>query len=273
MFQSIYPTPQSELASYLSSIEWIALTAVVFLLAIAFPVLRIVPYLMFGSTFFVALSYMIHARIEPEFDTIPARLLVMFLALTQPLGRGWARYFTWLKFKRTPQAVISAPEKDVVPASHRGGITKFNFWNETGVGREKLLEEVIALLETEGWHYSTDTGWKEWDAQIYGNFWWSITLRTVTEYHGGPKCLTRVRLRCKPVATTVLVNAIALLVLFYKFIFPSGINPWLHGVFGLWLLVLFARAFLLKRRVADLVLAAAQHSGLLRVSGKAHKPK
>ena len=273
LFQSIYPTPQSELASYLSSIEWIALTAVVFLLAIAFPVLRIVPYLMFGSTFFVALSYMIHARIEPEFDTIPARLLVMFLALTQPLGRGWARYFTWLKFKRTPQAVISAPEKDVVPASHRGGITKFNFWNETGVGREKLLEEVIALLETEGWHYSTDTGWKEWDAQIYGNFWWSITLRTVTEYHGGPKCLTRVRLRCKPVATTVLVNAIALLVLFYKFIFPSGINPWLHGVFGLWLLVLFARAFLLKRRVADLVLAAAQHSGLLRVSGKAHKPK
>ena len=43
---------------------------------------------------------MIHARIEAKFDTMPARLLVAFLAFMQPLGRGWARYFTWLKYKR-----------------------------------------------------------------------------------------------------------------------------------------------------------------------------
>ena len=36
---------------------------------------------MFLGTFLVALSYMLHARIEPKFDTIPARLLVAFLAL------------------------------------------------------------------------------------------------------------------------------------------------------------------------------------------------
>ena len=54
--QSIYPTPQSDLAAYLSSIEWVALTLFVFCLSIPLPVLRIVPCLMFGGTFLVALS-------------------------------------------------------------------------------------------------------------------------------------------------------------------------------------------------------------------------
>ena len=56
LFQSIYPTPQSDLAAYLSSIEWVVLTFLVFCLSIPLPFLRIVPYLMFGGTFLVALS-------------------------------------------------------------------------------------------------------------------------------------------------------------------------------------------------------------------------
>src|SRR6266480_3239356 len=48
--------------------------------------------------------------IEPKFDTVHARLLVMFLAFVQPLVRGWSRYFTWLHFKRTPGSVIRAHE-------------------------------------------------------------------------------------------------------------------------------------------------------------------
>ncbi len=103
LFQSIYPTPQSDVAGYLSSIEWFALTVFLFGLGIFLPALRIVPYLMFGGTLCVAISYMLRARIEPKFDTIPARLLVTFLAFAQPLVRGWSRYFTWLHFKRTPR--------------------------------------------------------------------------------------------------------------------------------------------------------------------------
>ncbi|HEV3410488.1 MAG TPA: glycosyltransferase, partial [Chthoniobacterales bacterium] len=113
-FQSIYPTPRSEVAGYLSSVEWFALSIFLFGLGIFLPEVRIVPYLMIGGTFCVALSYMLQARIEPKFDTIAARLLVMFLAFWQPLVRGWARYFTWLQFKRTPTAVIAAHE--VLPA-------------------------------------------------------------------------------------------------------------------------------------------------------------
>ena len=268
LFQSIYPTPQSDIAAYLSSIEWVVLTLFIFILAIPLEKLRIVPYMMFGGTFLVALSYMMHAKIEPKFDTIRARLLVAFLALAQPLGRGWARYFTWLKFKQTPQAVIAARETSVTAAQHRGGVTNLIFWNETGIGREKLLQETFELLEKEDWRYSSDTGWKSWDVQIYGNRWWSIKLRTVTEYHGGPKCLTRVKLGYKPVATTVMANMLALALLFYRIVFVTHQDQLLWGIYAAGVIFFYWRAYRLKRRVATLVIAAANRCGLQRVSGR-----
>jgi len=272
LFQSIYPTPQSDVAAYVSSIEWVTLTALILLTSISFPPLRIVPYVMFGGTFLVALSYMIHARIEPGHDTIRARLLVAFLALMQPLTRGWSRYFTWLKYKQTPQAVIARPETTLGRRGAGGSISKLTFWNETGVGRERLLEEIFAMLETEDWRYSADTGWKSWDVQIYGNQLWSIALGTVTEYHGGPKCLTRVRLSCKPVVTTVLINGIALSILLYN-IHQHGLgHDILRGIYALFVLWLTWRAYRLKHRVAALVTAAANRCDLTRVTGKKSKP-
>ncbi len=272
LFQSIYPAAQSEVAAYVSSIEWVVLTAFMAVLGWPLEKLRIVPLLMFGATFLVALSYMLHARIERRFDTIPARLLVVFLAFMQPLGRGWSRYFTWMKYKHTPRKVISRPEEGLAHASRRGGISQLDFWNETGQGREQLLTEIFALLETEGWRYSADTGWKDWDIQIYGNQFWSVQLSSVTEYHGGPKCLTRVRLIYHPVVTTVLSNALILSVLGYRWAFlgRTDFYGWIaYGVFLVWL---FSRARRLKRRTADLVIAAASKCNLMRVFGKAAKP-
>ena len=266
LFQCIYPTPQSELAAYLSSIEWVVLTAFLFLLSIPFPALRIVAYLMFGGTFLVALSYMIHAKLEPKFDTIRARLLVAFLALSQPLVRGWSRYFTWLKFKRTPESIIVAKEKDFVPSRIRG-LSKLVFWNEEGKGREALLTTTIETLESEGWSYSMDTGWKAWDVQIYGSFWWGVTLRSVTEYHGGPKCLTRVALSTRMVATTFLLNFLMVSFLIYWAATGHDLT-WPGLLYAIIMFVIWLRGYRLKKGVAHLVEAAGQRIGLKRVDPK-----
>jgi hypothetical protein len=191
----------------------------------------------------------------------------------QPLGRGWARYFTWLHFKRTSRRVIASVEADLAPGLRRGSSTHLSFWNETGIGREKLLEMIFSLLETEGWRYSTDTGWKDWDVQIYGNFWWIVRLQTVTEYHGGPKCLTRVRLRYRPVATTFLANAVAMSVLIYRQAFTNHSDLWLVLLYLIFVVALLLRARRLKRRVADLVMAAALHCDLTHVHGDKPRPK
>ena len=272
LFQSIYPTPQSEVAAYVSSIEWVVLTLFMAILGVPLEKLRMVPLFMLGATFLVALSYMIHARIEEDFDTVRARLLVGFLAFTQPLARGWARYFTWMKYKQTPPEVISQKEEGISQASKRGGISRLNFWNESGQGKERLLSEIFALLEREGWRYSADTGWKTWDLQIYGNRFWTVRLSTVTEYHGGPKCLTRVRLEFGAVITTVLINAIAASVVLYRKVFLDLNEPVLWTLYGLLVLWLLGRGWRLKRRVAELVIAAGNRCELVRVSGKASRP-
>ena len=268
LFQSIYPTPRSEVANYLASLEWVVLTVFIFLLSIGFPSLRIVPYLMFGGTFLVALSYMLHARLEPQFDSVRARLLVAFLAFTQPLVRGWARYYTWLKYKRTPERVIRTPEQELASRHAAGSTTRFEFWNEEGHGRERLLAETTKLLEDEGWSYSLDTGWNDWDVQIYGSFWWLLRLRSVTEYHGGPKCLTRATLRLRMGGPTFMANLLLIGVLLYQHFLGGGIPWWLGAGHGLFVLFQAFRSRRLKRRAADLLCVAARHAGLTRVTGK-----
>jgi hypothetical protein len=264
-FQSIYPRPESEVATYLRSIEWFALTIFLFGLGIFLPALRIVPYLMLGGTLCVALSYMVRASIEPKFDTVHARLLVMLLAFAQPLVRGWSRYFTWLHFKRTPSSVIRAHERLPNGARIAGSLSRRVFWSEEGRDRHYLLGAIFQLLDEEGWRYSTDSGWNEWDIQIYGNFWWSIALQTVTEYHGNGKCLTRVRLRNRLVTTTVILNLIALSLLVYRQLNVSHVDFWFTVPYLFFLLCLATRARVLKSRVAELVDVAARRAGLQRV--------
>jgi len=264
-FQSIYPAPQSDVAAYLSSIEWFALTIFLFGLGIFLPALRIVPYLMLGGTLCVALSYMVRASIEPKFDTAGARLLVMFLAFVQPLVRGFSRYFTWLHFKRTPASVIRAHEHLPERSRITGSLSRRVFWSEQGRDRHYLLGAIFELLDEEGWRYSTDSGWNEWDIQIYGNFWWSIGLQTVTEYHGSGKCLTRVRLRNRFVTTTIIFNLIVLSLLIYRQLNISHVDLWVLVPYMLFLAFLWTRARLLKSRVAELVDLAAHRAGLHRV--------
>src|SRR5205814_10115055 len=203
---------------------WFALTIFLFGLGIFLPGLRIVPYLMMGGTFCVALSYMVRAQIESKFDTVYARLLVMILAFVQPLVRGFSRYFTWLRFKRTPANVIRKHEHLPESARSRGSLSRRVFWSEEGRDRHHFLGEMFRLLEEEGWRYSTDSGWNDWDIQIYGNFWWSIALQTVTEYNGGGKCLTRIRLRNRVVITMIIFNMFATSLLIYHEVNVSHVH-------------------------------------------------
>src|SRR2546429_3124679 len=220
---------------------------------------------MCGGTLCVALSYMVRASIEPKFDTVHARLLVMLLAFAQPLVRGWSRYFTWLHFKRTPGSVIRAHEHLPERTYFGRNLSRRVFWSEEGRDRHYLLGAIFQLLDEEGWRYSTDTGWNEWDIQIYGNFWWSIALQTVTEYHGAGKCLTRVRLRNRLVTTTIILNLIALSLLIYRQLNVSHIDLWSIGAYLLFLFFLWTRSRALKSRVAELVDLAAHRAGLQRV--------
>ena len=187
-------------------------------------------------------------------------------SLEIPLVRGWSRYFTWLHFKRTPRAVIAQHEQITPESISARSLGRRSYWNEEGKGRHELLGSILALLEEEGWRYSSDTGWNEWDIQIYGNFWWSITLQSVTEYHGGPKCLTRVALRHRFVTTTVIINLILVSLYTYGQLHAPQFDLRVLLPYFLFVGFLAFRARRLKSRVAELVDVAAQRAGLQRLA-------
>ena len=268
LFQCLYPKPASPWAQLVSGLEWNALTLFIFLVSVQVEPIRIVPLLMLAATLLPAISFMVVARVEPKHDTILARLTVFYLALTQPLVRDWARYFTWLKGKRTPDAVVQTPEKDAGPSLPLFQARLLSFWSEQGRERVHLLAEIEKILEEEGWRYAQDTGWNSWDVQIFANRWWHIRLRSLTEIYPHGRRLTRVHQGIVPTTFSVLfavtaVTADVLVALSYPAALPYflGILA-LAGVGWLW------TGWQLRRRVGDLVRVAARRAQLLPTGGK-----
>ena len=167
--------------------------------------------------------------------------------------------------------VIETPEKLPWTTPPFGSLRVRTYWSEEGIERHALLKTIFELLDKEGWNYSADTGWKRWDIQIYGNFFWSILLQSVTEYHGGPKCLTRVRLAYRFVSTTVIINLLGLSLLLYRQLNNPLPALWLIVPYIIFLIFLVIRARRLKRRVAELVDVAAHRAGLQRIARRTRR--
>ena len=87
----------------------------------------------------------------------------------------------------------------------------------------------------------------------------------MTEYHGGPKCLTRAGLRYRFVPTTILINLVTLCLLSYHQLHAGHVDIWMLALYGCFLLFLVNRARRLKFRVAEMVDLAAYRAGLQRI--------
>jgi hypothetical protein len=162
------------------------------------------------------------AKLPAAHDRPRARLLVMALCYLQPLVRSWARYRTRLFAYRTPRLPTgtrpAAPDKRL-PLSGRRALA---YWNEGGLGRLQLLGCVVQYFTENRWGRSIDSGWSEWDVEVYCHPWTVVQIFTAEEDHGENKRLVRVRYRLRPsgyltglAAAAVLGGAVA-----------AGLWPW-----------------------------------------------
>lgn len=266
LFQSIYHRPASPWFYLLGSIEWMAFTLFIFLISIPLDFLRVVPLIMFGLTLLTGLSYMIRVRIEPKFDSAYARLLLLYLALVQPWARAWARYFTWLRGKRTPKYVVETKESSAHASSSFWRSNLLSFWSEQGADRSRLIGEIQKNLETGGWNYTIDTGWTNWDIHIFGSRWWNIRLRSMTEIYPHGRRLTRVGNLMQMSTFSFLIggNLITfglLLMLSSPKAIPHVAVVWSLTAIG-WIL----HGLQLRFRVAELIHVAAIRAGLYAVN-------
>jgi O-antigen biosynthesis protein len=287
LFQCVYPKRTSEFVQLMSSFEWNILTLTVAMITLQVHSIWYVPLIMFLCSVGVGFTYGLRARVETPHRSIWSHLFISALAIWQPIVRGWARYSTWMRKKSTPRQVLEANSETRKVKIVWDRPALLSFWSETGIGREHFLKTFNARLTKERWKFSIDTGWTNWDFQIYGNRWWQIRLLSVTELHGDGKQLTRIRLHPSPTTSsriTSLVLAVISLLAFLQFqrdttfqeaLTGGGTTPndfiaigiWFTFV-STWLTYLVWRSTRLRKRVAQLVELAAKDCGLIPVHKK-----
>ncbi len=273
LFQCVYPKRSSDIVQLMSSLEWNAFALVATLFAIQAHQGWYVPAALWACTLGVGISYGLRARIETPYKGFWSRGLIALLAIAQPMWRGWARYRTWMRKKRTPAPVLApTPEtRDLKVIWDRPAL--LSFWSESrqgGIGREHLLKAIQIRLDREGWKYSQDTGWTNWDYQIYGNRWWQLHLLTVTEEHGDGRRLTRARLHSSPTTFARLVGmavGVISLLAFYQFCARTTVEGF--QAIGVWFCIvslgltyLVLKSARLRKRIAQVVELAAKDCNL-----------
>jgi len=131
---------------------------------------------------------------------------VAVLSYLQPLVRSWARYRTRLFAYRSPQSDPALRKRDCehLPLSGRHQVA---YWTEEGYQRTEFLGLVIAYLNQHGWGKVIDSGWWDWDLEIYCHPWTVVRVRTAQEDHGGHKHLIRVVYQLRPTRYLKAVGA------------------------------------------------------------------
>src|SRR5207247_5580167 len=131
------------------------------------------------------------------------------LSYAQPLVRSWQRYRTRLFSYRAPVADLPLQEDSCQGLPFTGALT-VDYWSEEARDRTELLEWVIAYLNEHGWGKTIDSGWENWDLEIYCHPWTVVQVCTAQEIHGSRQRLIRVRYRLRPSGYTKLLGFAAL---------------------------------------------------------------
>jgi GT2 family glycosyltransferase len=196
LFQCLYQPGTAHWAMLPSTFEWHATAALVALLAFFFSFAWFVVAFMLGLSLGVAALQAAQARLAPEHDSLRSRLLIMALCYAQPLVRSWSRYRTraFAPYpSREPSEVPDHPGEPLpITGTHSAA-----YWTEEGYDRTELLALIIAYLTEHGWGKTIDSGWSDWDLEIYCHAWTVVQVSTAQEEHGEGKRLIRIRYRLR----------------------------------------------------------------------------
>ncbi len=208
LFQCIYQPGPAHWAMLPSTLEWHAVAALVGCATLLWWPAGLVAAGMIGLSLVVAALQAAQARLALKHDGFGSRLLVAALCYLQPLIRSRARYHTRLFAKRPPTVDTDLRQStlDWLPLT---GQRTVSYWSEEWRDRTELLAQVVTYLDERGWGKSLDSGWSDWDVEIYCHPWTVVQVSTAQEDHGSGKRLIRVRYRLRPSDHTTLLGAVA----------------------------------------------------------------
>ncbi len=250
-FQRIYGGDIYEVGYMVSSPHWLGMGLLFAVGGMLSPWLAIAGAAMILANVVQALQLARVAEIAEPWDGPAGRFCLVALTWLQPLVRGWARYFSGLGYTRLNRNLPEWPRVTLWPRKSRLRLrVTESFWNEAGKTRDALFEPLARDLAAAGWECVPGHGWERWDLEIRRpSRLWSVRLGSVTEYHGGGKCLTRVRLYTVGTSLFGLTRNVIL------------VAALLAGLFGGWAALLAVLAVL-----AGFLLTALAGGGLMLLS-------
>jgi hypothetical protein len=267
MFQCLYTPGPAHWATLPSSLEWLLATLGVGIAALHWPLLAIVALAMFTLSVVVAGMQASQARLAPEYEGLPSRLVLTWLCYAQPLVRSWSRYRTRFFAYRPP---LAGPfPRNVRNRLSFAGRRTVPYWTEDGSGRIELLGMVVAYLNEHRWGKTIDTGWRDWDLEIYCHPWTVVQVCTVEEEHGSEKRMIQARFRLRASGYTRLLiggaSVSAIIAAVFQ-VWPAAIAAALLGVsaLGAWVRGVYRAGQAVH--VFDIV---ARQLGLIRCDGPA----
>ncbi|HEY7115650.1 MAG TPA: glycosyltransferase [Tepidisphaeraceae bacterium] len=190
LFQTIYRRPASLVAAMLMSIEWHLLYAFVAVLGLAFfPLLWVALCMVFVPVVLAIIAAM--QQPMPQHKHAFTRPLIAYLHYRQPITRGWARYSVRLKAKVLNDEAKGYRRPTRLPFDPTDSQTLL-YWSKW-YDRLTLLDRAANEVRKAGWRMRVDSGWANWDMEIYGSRYVKVRIATATEHHHNIGMLTRVR--------------------------------------------------------------------------------
>lgn len=258
LFQTIYRQPASLAAGVLMSIEWHLLAGFVAMLGLAIMPLLWVALAMFATPVGLAIAAAAQAP-RPRHGHWLARPLVAWLHFCQPVTRGWARYSVRLRAKVMNRRARGHRPAGCLPLDPHEPYT-LRYWHDEQ-DRLPLLRRIVQQVQSAAWRMRVDSGWNDWDIEIYASRYTKVRLVTASEYHDGRGYLTRVRIRtamskfCQVILGGSVILAGLLLTVLGPVAWPGGLIPLTWGA------VYWVDRWRVRRPVLGLVEASAGQAG------------
>jgi glycosyltransferase involved in cell wall biosynthesis len=270
-FQGLYQTEPATVLMLCTSLEYHALVNAP-LLALSVPFHPLFPFAL--TSIFFSLGVCIVAAAQADIPRNKRRFwsrpMVALLFFLQPIVRGWARYQGRLSLGPTPKAAVETFQS-LALKDRPEALDHVEYWSDTTMDRLDFVRRILLRLEQQGWEVKPDTGWSNFDAEIFGSRWAQLQLSTVAEPHAGGKQLLRCRLRT---AWSLSAKVAICSILGFELVVIGFV--W-HALWQIWFLLLTVPAFAwyvnrerrdLQRLISVILDDIARKLGIAKLNGK-----
>ncbi|HEY0549841.1 MAG TPA: glycosyltransferase [Verrucomicrobiae bacterium] len=180
-FQTLYTPPPAFALMLATALEFhLLVTLPLLVLSVPFHFLWPLGMASLCVSLAVCVAAASQAQIPKDKERFWSRPLVAWLTFLQPIARGRARYEGRLRINTTPSKAFQRIA--TLTYIDRGeSLDEIQYWCHTGMERLSFIHAIVAKLEEENWQHRPDTGWQEYDVEIYGTRWSRLQLVTVAE--------------------------------------------------------------------------------------------